>query len=130
MLGGAVRLAKLCWQQIAPVILTIDRIDLSQLLTRLRTTTQVAMSGKISGQLPFFLNNPDWIVKEGWLANSGNITLRLGKELVDSIGENHLSVRVAMAWLRYLEINRSQTEISLSNLRDITLNAQILNYCH
>jgi len=50
-------------------------------------------------------------VKEGWLANSGNITLRLGKELVDSIGENNLSARVAMAWLRYLEINRSQTRI-------------------
>ncbi|MDR5617767.1 YdbH family protein [Arsenophonus sp.] len=125
LLGGAVRLAKLRWPQIAPAILTIDRIDLSQLLTRLITTTQVAMSGKISGQLPFFLNNPDWIVKKGWLANSGNITLRLGKELVDSIGENNLSARVAMAWLRYLEINRSQTEISLSNLGDITLNAQI-----
>lgn len=89
-----------------PAILTIDRIDLSQLLTRLRTTTQVAMSGKISSQLAFFLNNSDWMVKEGWLANSGNITLRLGRELVDFIGENNLSARVAMAWLRYLEINR------------------------
>ncbi|HGJ5875472.1 MAG TPA: YdbH domain-containing protein [Arsenophonus sp.] len=101
------------------------------------------MSGKISGQLPFFLNNPDWIVKDEWLENSGNITLRLGKELVDSIGENNLSAIVAMAWLRYLEINRSRTKISLSNLSDITINAQIhgfnplesknwqvlLNYC-
>lgn len=144
LLGGAVRLAKLRWPQIAPAILTIDRIDLSQLLTRLRTSSQVAMSGKISGQLPFFLDNPDWIVKEGWLINSGNITLRLGKELVDSIGENNLSARVAMAWLRYLEINRSQAKISLSNLGDINIDAQIygfnplesknrqvnLNYCH
>ncbi|HGJ5856987.1 YdbH family protein [Arsenophonus nasoniae] len=144
LLGGAVRLAKLRWPQIAPAILTIDRIDLSQLLTRLRTSSQVVMSGKISGQLLFFLDNPDWIVKEGWLANSGNITLRLGKELVDSIGENNLSARVAMAWLRYLEINRSQAKISLSNLGDININAQIygfnplesknrqvhLNYCH
>ena len=97
LLGGAIRLAKLYWPQITPAILTIDQIDLSQLLTCLRTTSQVVMSGKISGKLPFFLNNPDWIVKDGWLENSGNITLRLGKELVDSIGENNLSARVAMA---------------------------------
>ncbi|HGJ5892004.1 MAG TPA: YdbH family protein [Arsenophonus apicola] len=128
LLGGSVRLAKLRWPQTTPATLTIDRIDLSQLLTRLRTTSQVAMSGKISGQLPFFLDNPDWIVKEGWLANSGNITLRLGKELVDSIGENNLSARVAMAWLRYLEINRSHAKISLSNLGDININAQIYGF--
>ncbi|MGU0043434.1 intermembrane phospholipid transport protein YdbH family protein [Escherichia coli] len=29
------------------------------------------MSGAFSGALPLWLNNEKWIVKDGWLANSG-----------------------------------------------------------
>ena len=65
------------------------------------------------------------IVKDGWLANSSYLTLRLDKDFVDSIDDSNMTAGVAMAWLRYLEISRSWTRVNLSNLGELVLEAEI-----
>ncbi|WP_368868839.1 YdbH family protein, partial [Proteus penneri] len=114
MLDGTLSLAKLVIPQHDAAIISIDNIQLSHLFTLLKVT-QFAASGKVSGEFPFFINNNQWIIKDGWLANSSYLTLRLDKDFVDSIDDNNMSAGVAMAWLRYLEISRSWTRVNLSN---------------
>ncbi|EEG83082.1 hypothetical protein PROPEN_03846 [Proteus penneri ATCC 35198] len=124
MLDGTLSLAKLVIPQHDAAIISIDNIQLSHLFTLLKVT-QFAASGKVSGEFPFFINNNQWIIKDGWLANSSYLTLRLDKDFVDSIDDNNMSAGVAMAWLRYLEISRSWTRVNLSNLGELVLEAEI-----
>lgn len=124
MLDGIISLAKLAIPQHDAAIISIDNIQLSHLFTLLKVT-QFAASGKVSGEFPFFINNNQWIIKDGWLANSSYLTLRLDKDFVDSIDDNNMSAGVAMAWLRYLEISRSWTRVNLSNLGELVLEAEI-----
>lgn len=124
MLDGTISLAKLAIPQHDAAIISIDNIQLSHLFTLLKVT-QFAASGKVSGEFPFFINNNQWIIKDGWLANSSYLTLRLDKDFVDSIDKNNMSAGVAMAWLRYLEISRSWTRVNLSNLGELVLEAEI-----
>ncbi|WP_337239050.1 YdbH family protein [Proteus faecis] len=124
MLDGTLSLAKLAIPQHDAAIISIDNIQLSHLFTLLKVT-QFAASGKVSGEFPFFISNNQWIIKDGWLANSSYLTLRLDKDFVDSIDNNNMSAGVAMAWLRYLEISRSWTRVNLSNLGELVLEAEI-----
>ncbi|AYY80720.1 YdbH family protein [Proteus vulgaris] len=124
MLDGTISLAKLTIPQHEAAIISLDNIQLSHLFTLLKVT-QFAASGKVSGEFPFFINNNQWIIKDGWLANSSYLTLRLDKDFVDSIDDNNMSAGIAMAWLRYLEINRSWTRVNLSNLGELILEAEI-----
>ncbi|WFC30309.1 YdbH domain-containing protein [Proteus mirabilis] len=124
MLDGTISMAKLALPQHEAAIISLDNLELSRLFTLLKVT-QFAASGKVSGELPFFINNNQWIVKDGWLANSSYLTLRLDKDFVDSIDDSNMTAGVAMAWLRYLEISRSWTRVNLSNLGELVLEAEI-----
>lgn len=124
MLEGSISMAKLAIPQQEEAIISLDNLELSHLFTLLKVT-QFAASGKVSGEFPFFINNNQWIIKNGWLANSTYLTLRLDKDFVDSIDEGNMSAGVAMAWLRYLEISRSWTRVNLSNLGELVLEAEI-----
>jgi hypothetical protein len=37
------------------------------------------------------LNNEKWIVKDGWLANSGPMTLRLDKDTADAVVKDNMT---------------------------------------
>ncbi|MCQ8205754.1 YdbH domain-containing protein, partial [Vibrio parahaemolyticus] len=79
----------------------LHQIELSQLFTILKVS-QFAVSGKVNGELPFYLNNPEWIVKQGWVENNGPITLRLDTQFVESIQKDNISAGSAIGWLQYL----------------------------
>lgn len=83
------------------------------------------MSGAFSGALPLWLNNEKWIVKDGWLANSGPMTLRLDKDTADAVVKDNMTAGSAINWLRYMEISRSSTNINLDNLGLLTMQANI-----
>ncbi|WP_254879892.1 YdbH family protein [Providencia rettgeri] len=114
-LGGEVSMDLLRWPQTHASSIKLRQIELSQLFTILKVS-QFAVSGKVNGELPFYLNNPEWIVKDGWLENSGPLTLRLDTQFVDSIREDNISAGSAMGWLQYLEIKRSRTDVNVTNL--------------
>ncbi|MCV5132941.1 YdbH domain-containing protein, partial [Escherichia coli] len=78
-----------------------------------------------SGALPLWLNNEKWIVKEGWLANAGPMTLRLDKDTADAVAKDNMTAGTAINWLRYMEISRSSTRINLDNLGVLTMQANI-----
>ncbi len=82
------------------------------------------MSGAFSGALPLWLNNEKWIVKDGWLANSGPMTL-LDKDTADAVVKDNMTAGSAINWLRYMEISRSSTKINLDNLGLLTMQANI-----
>ncbi|WP_064720003.1 YdbH family protein [Proteus hauseri] len=124
MLEGTLSMKKLAIPQQEEAIISLDNIELSHLFTLLKVT-QLAASGKVSGEFPFYINNNQWIIKNGWLANSSYLTLRLDKDFVDSIDDSNMSAGVAIAWLRYLEISRSWTRVNLSNLGELILEAEI-----
>jgi hypothetical protein len=42
---------------------------------------QLAMSGLIYGELPLYVDNPKWIIHNGWIKNDGGLTLRLDKDI-------------------------------------------------
>ena len=120
MLGGEVNLDLLRWPQKDAAIIRLHQIDLSQLFTILKVS-QFAISGKVNGELPFYLNNPEWIVKGGWMENSGSLTLRLDTQFVESIKKDNISAGSAISWLQYLEIQRSRTDVNITNLGLLTM---------
>ena len=63
--------------------------------------------------------------KDGWLANSGPMTLRLDKDTADAVVKDNMTAGSAINWLRYMEISRSSTNINLDNLGLLTMQANI-----
>ncbi|CAI1625135.1 YdbH family protein [Serratia entomophila] len=123
-LNGHISLSALRLPQHDAAVLKLDRVDLSALFTALKPK-QFAMSGRVNGELPLYLNHPQWLVRNGWIANAGTLTLRLDKDMADAIGSNNLATGAAIDWLRYMEITRSQARVDLDNLGELTLRARI-----
>ncbi|KYQ96073.1 hypothetical protein AWY96_22255 [Serratia plymuthica] len=124
VLNGHISLSALRMPQHDAAVLKLDKVDLSALFTALKPK-QLAMSGKVDGELPLYLNHPKWLVRNGWIANAGMLTLRLDKDMADAIGSNNLATGAAIDWLRYMEINRSRASVDLDNLGELTLKAHI-----
>ncbi len=51
------------------------------------------MSGAVSGALPLWLENNQWIIHDGWLRNDGPMTLRLDKDTADALVADNVSRR-------------------------------------
>lgn len=124
MLDGKLALDQLQIPQKEAAVLRFSKLNLSKLFGVLKVK-QMAMSGKIHGELPVLLNDKRWIIQRGWVSNEDYLTLRLDKDTVDSIGKNDLSAGMAMDWLRYLEIDRSKAYVTLDNLGILTLHSEI-----
>ncbi|EOE0521850.1 YdbH family protein [Providencia stuartii] len=127
LLGGKVELDLLRWPQKQPATIRLHQIELSRLFTILKVT-QFAASGRVDGELPFYLNNPEWIVKNGWLENSGPLALRLDTQFVESIKADNMSAGAAIGWLQYLEISRSRTDVNITNLGLLTMKTIIQGF--
>ncbi|WP_265694577.1 YdbH family protein [Providencia rustigianii] len=127
MLGGEVNLDLLRWPQNKPATISVHDVELSELFTKLKVS-QFAVSGRVNGQLPFYLNNPEWIVRGGWLENSGPLTLRLETDFVESIAKDNISAGSAIGWLQYLEIEKSRTDVNLTNLGLLTMSTILEGY--
>lgn len=123
-LNGHISLSTLRLPQHHAAVLKLDKVDLSALFTTLKPK-QFAMSGRINGEMPLYLNHPKWLVRNGWIANAGMLTLRLDKDMADAIGSNNLATGMAIDWLRYMEIKHSQARVDLDNLGELTLLARI-----
>lgn len=124
LLGGQITLPALRMPQHDPARVSLRNISLSKLVTALKPK-QFAMSGKVNGELPLWLNNPRWLVEKGWIANSGPLTFRLDKDMADAITRNNVATGAALDWLRYMEVSRSWATINLNNLGDLTMEAQV-----
>lgn len=124
ILNGHVSLSALRMPQHDAAVLKLEQIDLSALFTALKPK-QFAMSGRVNGELPLYLNHPKWLVRDGWIANAGLLTLRLDKDMADAIASNNLATGAAIDWLRYMEISRSKARVDLDNLGELTLKASI-----
>lgn len=124
LLGGQVSLSALRLPQHQPAILTLEQIDLSELFTALKPK-QFAMSGKVDGELPLYLEDPRWLVHGGWVRNHGLLTLRLAPEMARALASGNFTNRLVVDWLRYLEISCTSADVSLDNLGLLTLAARI-----
>ncbi|HHW5411033.1 TPA: YdbH family protein [Escherichia coli] len=124
VLGGNVLMKQLRMPQHDPALLRLNNLSSSELVSAVNPK-QFAMSGAFSGALPLWLNNEKWIVKDGWLANSGPMTLRLDKDTADAVVKDNMTAGSAINWLRYMEISRSSTKINLDNLGLLTMQANI-----
>jgi hypothetical protein len=124
MLGGHVSLSEFKLPQQQPTTIKVDNVELSELFTVLKPK-QLAMSGRVSGELPLFIDNPDWLVKDGWIENTGSLTLRLDQQFVDAIAEDNAITGAVMDWLRYMEISRSRADVNVSNLGVLEMDVQI-----
>ncbi|MGJ0579156.1 YdbH family protein [Xenorhabdus bovienii] len=124
MLDGKLGLDKLQLPQKQAAVLRFDKLNLSKLFGVLKVK-QIAMSGRISGELPLLLNDKNWIIQQGWVSNDGSLTLRLDKDTVGSIGKNDLTAGMTMDWLSYLEISHSKAHVTLDNLGILILNSEI-----
>lgn len=124
VLGGNVLMKQLRMPQHDPALLRLNNLSSSELVSAVNPK-QFAMSGAFSGALPLWLNNEKWIVKDGWLANAGPMTLRLDKDTADAVAKDNMTAGTAINWLRYMEISRSSTRINLDNLGVLTMQANI-----
>lgn len=123
-LGGKITMQQLRMPQHDPALLRVDNISSSELIGAVNPK-QFAMSGPVSGALPFWLGNEKWIIKDGWLTNPGPMTLRIDKDTADAIVKDNMVAGAAINWLRYMEISRSWTRINLDNLGELTMQATI-----
>lgn len=124
LLGGQITLPSLRMPQHEVARVALRDISLSELITAIKPK-QFAMSGKVNGELPLWLNHQRWLIEKGWIANSGSLTFRLDKDMADAITSNNMAAGAAMSWLRYMEISRSWATINLDNLGDLTMDAQV-----
>lgn len=124
VLGGHVALSALRWPQRDDALLTVQGVELSELLTALKQK-QIAMSGKVSGVLPLNFNHPKMLVQKGRLANDSDLTLRLDQQLADELASKNMAGGAAIGWLRYLEIGRSYAAVELNNQGELLLYSQI-----
>lgn len=124
LLGGSLSMAQLRMPQHQPALIRLRQISLSELITALKPK-QIALSGRINGELPLWLKDSPWLVKEGWIANDGPLTLRLDKQMADAIASNNIAAGAALDWLRYMEISRSWATINLNAIGDLTMQAQV-----
>lgn len=124
LLGGKVTLPALRLPQHQAATLSLRDISLSKLVTALKPK-QFAMSGRINGELPLWVNNPRWLVQNGWIANSGALTFRMDKDMADAITAGNVAAGAAMDWLRYMEISRSWATLNLDNLGNLAMQAQV-----
>ncbi|RWR03673.1 hypothetical protein ED28_01415 [[Pantoea] beijingensis] len=124
ILGGQLSMAQLGLPQRAAALLRLHNISLSELITALKPK-QIAMSGRINGELPLWLNHPQWLIKDGWIANSGNLTLRLDDDMANTISNDNIAAGLAIDWLRYMEISRSWATLNLDNLGNVIMKAEV-----
>ncbi|HBT4795107.1 TPA: hypothetical protein MB349_004931, partial [Klebsiella quasipneumoniae subsp. similipneumoniae] len=124
LLGGKLTLLQLRMPQRDPALIRLQHISSSELTSAVKVK-QFAMSGAVSGALPLWLENNQWIIHDGWLRNDGPMTLRLDKDTADALVADNVSAGAAINWLRYMEISRSSTQINLNNLGVLTLKAAI-----
>ncbi|RPD97835.1 YdbH family protein [Candidatus Pantoea deserta] len=124
LLGGEVSLPALRLPQHEAAKLRLRDISLSKLVTALKPK-QFAMSGKVNGELPLWVNNARWLVQNGWIANSGPLTFRMDKDMADAIAAGNVAAGAAISWLRYMEISRSWATLDLDNLGNLTMQAQV-----
>ncbi|MBK4783972.1 MAG: YdbH family protein [Pantoea sp. Pent] len=124
LLGGHVSMPALRLPQHQPARISLRNIDLSRLVTALKPK-QFAMSGKVNGELPLWVNNPHWLIEKGWIANSGPLTFRMDKDMADAIVSNNVAAGAAMDWLRYMEIARSWATLDLDNFGNLILQSEV-----
>lgn len=124
MLGGQLTMASLQMPQTEAATIQVKHLSLSQLISAMKLK-QLAMSGYINGALPLWLTHSHWLVKEGWLANSGPLTVRMDKDMADAISSNNFAAGAAIDWLRYMEISRSWATIDLDNLGVMKMTAKV-----
>ena len=124
VLGGELSLESLQMPQTEAATLRLRNISMSELVTAVKPK-QIAMSGHINGAMPLWLTNSRWLIKDGWIANSGPLTVRLDKDFADAIASSNIAAGAAMDWLRYMEISRSWATIDIDNLGAMTMKAQV-----
>ena len=124
LLGGQLSMASLKMPQTRPATINITHLSVSELVTAMKLK-QIALSGHINGALPLWLNNARWLIKDGWIANSGPLTVRMDKDLADAISSNNFAAGAAMDWLRYMEISRSWATLDLDNLGWMKMTAKV-----
>lgn len=124
VLGGNVSLVSLQLPQTEAAMLRLKNISMSELVTAIQPK-KIAMSGQIDGVLPLWLENSAWLVREGWVANSGPLTLRLDKNFADALATGNIAAGAAMDWLRYMEITRSLATLNINDKGEMTMTAQV-----
>ncbi|PIJ48580.1 hypothetical protein BL250_06720 [Erwinia sp. OLTSP20] len=124
LMDGQLSLDSLVMPQQEAANLGLRHINLSKFITALKPK-QFALSGFVNGMLPLWLNDRQWLVHKGWIANEGPLTFRLDKDTADAISSNNMAAGAAMDWLRYMEISRSWATIDLNNLGWLKMTAQV-----
>ncbi|CAH0299414.1 hypothetical protein SRABI106_03732 [Rahnella aquatilis] len=129
ILRGHLSLSALRMPQHDAAVLKLEKINLSELFTALKPK-QLAMSGVIYGELPLYVENPQWIIHNGWIRNDGSLTLRLDPQFADAMASGNFANNMVIGLLRYLEISRSDAQVSLDNLGVLTMKAKVdgVNY--
>ncbi|EIC85184.1 YdbH family protein [Serratia sp. M24T3] len=121
---GHISLSALRLPQHDAAVLKLQKIDLSALFTALKPK-QLAMSGKVNGELPLYVDNPRWLIHDGWIANDGGLTLRLDTDFAKAMAGGNIANGLVIQLLQYLEIQRSYAKVSLDNLGELTMAAQV-----
>ncbi|KMV35697.1 YdbH family protein [Franconibacter pulveris] len=124
MLGGQISLQQLRMPQHDAALLRLHNLSASEFITATKVK-QVALSGAVNGALPLWLENPRWIIKDGWLTSPGPLTLRLDKEMADAMAKDNVAAGAAINWLRYMEISHSWTTLTLDNLGVLSMSAEL-----
>ncbi|MGV8925860.1 MAG: YdbH family protein [Ewingella sp.] len=125
ILRGHVSMSALRMPQHDAAVLKLEKINLSELFTVLKPK-QLAMSGNVDGELPLYVNDPKWIIRNGWIKNDGWLTLRLDPQFADAMASGNIANRLVIEWIRYMEIRQMQAKVNLDNLGELTMTSHVV----
>ncbi|MGV3344328.1 YdbH family protein [Enterobacteriaceae bacterium LUAb1] len=129
LLGGRLRLNQLTLPQKHAAILKLTAIEPGQLM-RAINVQQVSLSGSVNGELPLWLENSRWLVKDGWVASQGLLILRMDKKVADAVSANNMATGAALDWLRYMEISRSRGVLNVNRSGLLRMQADVEGKSH
>lgn len=120
LMGGSIELNELKLPSQQAAVITVNEININNLLHTMKVK-KFTMSGYVNGELPLFLNDPQWLIKEGWLENKGEMTLYIDSDIIREIKKRDTEAGIAVNLLNHLEIKQSRMNINLDNFGNLIM---------
>lgn len=144
ILGGRFDIPQAQWPitQLTPINVKLTKIDLEKLL-ELDKKQGIVVTGRVSGQLPFYFDGEHFLIDEGNLYNvgngliqvynnpaveelkRGNTELKLAFNALENLHYHHLSSVVSMADDGYMQLNTSIKGRNPDLDNDVNLNLNL-----
>ncbi|SET36887.1 intermembrane phospholipid transport protein YdbH family protein [Thorsellia anophelis] len=124
LLGGNLSIDAIKFPQTEPAYLKAKHIN-SEQFWKLINPTQFTMKGRFGGEFELLFNDPDWLIKNGYVYNEEDIDVNLDTNLINDIKKTNIAAGAAVDWLSALQIAEIKMQLTLTNLGELMLTSRV-----